>query len=152
MTETDSAGQFRFFGDDLEAAPTHRLTQGAATIMEARHLILVATGRKKAEAVHQLVEGAVSALWPATVLQHHPPVTVLVDEPAACRLQLVDYYRETYRYKPRVAGHLSALDRRLTDDRPRVTAAGLHRSVRRPCQRPGCGIAASARGRKIPAT
>ena len=92
--------------------PTHCLTQGLATIMEARHVILVATGRSKAEAVHQLVEGPVSAMWPATILQHHPHVTVLLDDAAARRLQLVDYYRETYRSKPDMAGHLSAADRR----------------------------------------
>ncbi len=97
QTRLDNA---RFFGDDVESVPTHCLTQGLATIMEARHLILVATGRHKAEAVHHLVEGPVSALWPATILQHHPHVTVLLDESAARRLQLVDYYRETYLSKP----------------------------------------------------
>ena len=97
QTRIDNA---RFFGDDIESVPTHCLTQGLATIMEARHLILVATGRSKSEAVHHLVEGAVSALWPATILQHHPHVTVLLDEAAARRLQLIDYYRETYLAKP----------------------------------------------------
>jgi glucosamine-6-phosphate deaminase len=97
QTRIDNA---RFFDDDLDAVPTHCLTQGLATIMAARHLILVATGRSKAEAVHHLVEGAVSAMWPATILQHHPHVTVLLDAAAARRLQLVDYYRETYRSKP----------------------------------------------------
>jgi glucosamine-6-phosphate deaminase len=97
QTRIDNA---RFFDDDVESVPTHCLTQGLATIMEARHLILVATGRSKAEAVHHLVEGAVSAMWPATILQHHPHVTVLLDDSAARRLQLVDYYRETYRAKP----------------------------------------------------
>jgi glucosamine-6-phosphate deaminase len=97
QTRIDNA---RFFGDDIESVPTHCLTQGLATIMEARHVILVATGRSKAEAVHHLVEGGVSALWPATILQHHPHVTVLLDDAAARRLQLVDYYRETLRSKP----------------------------------------------------
>lgn len=97
QTRIDNA---RFFGDDIEAVPTHCLTQGLATIMEARHVILVAIGRSKAEAVHHLVEGAVSAMWPATILQHHPHVTVLLDDAAARRLQLVDYYRETQRSKP----------------------------------------------------
>lgn len=97
QTRLDNA---RFFGGDLDAVPTHCLTQGLATIMAARHVILVAIGRTKAEAVHQLVEGGVSAMWPATVLQHHPHVTVLLDDAAAQRLQLVDYYRETYRSKP----------------------------------------------------
>ena len=44
------------------------------------------------------------ALWPATILQHHPHVTVLLDDAAARRLQLVDYYRETYRSKPEWQG------------------------------------------------
>jgi glucosamine-6-phosphate deaminase len=97
QTRVDNA---RFFGDDLDAVPTHCLTQGLGTIMAARHIILVATGRSKAEAVHNLVEGPVSAMWPATILQHHPHVTVLLDDAAARRLQLVDYYRETWRSKP----------------------------------------------------
>jgi glucosamine-6-phosphate deaminase len=97
QTRLDNA---RFFGDDVNAVPTHCLTQGLGTISEARHVILVATGRSKAEAVHHLVEGAVSAMWPATILQHHPHVTVLLDDAAARRLQLIDYYRETYRSKP----------------------------------------------------
>jgi glucosamine-6-phosphate deaminase len=101
QTRMDNA---RFFGGDVESVPTHCLTQGLATIMDARHVVLVATGRRKAEAVHQLVEGAVSAMWPATILQHHPHVTVLLDDAAARRLQLVDYYRETYRSKPHWQG------------------------------------------------
>jgi glucosamine-6-phosphate deaminase len=101
QTRIDNA---RFFGGDVESVPTHCLTQGLATIMEARHVILVATGRRKAEAVHYLVEGPVSAMWPASILQHHPHVTVLLDDAAARRLQLVDYYRETYLSKPEWQG------------------------------------------------
>jgi glucosamine-6-phosphate deaminase len=97
QTRLDNA---RFFDGDLEQVPAHCLTQGLATIMAARHVVLVATGQGKAEAVHHLVEGAVSALWPATILQHHPHVTVLLDEAAASRLQLGAYYRDTYHAKP----------------------------------------------------
>lgn len=97
QTRSDNA---RFFDDDIDAVPTHCLTQGLATILDARHVVLVATGRQKAEAVHHLVEGAVSAMWPGSVLQHHPHVTVLLDDAAARRLQLADYYRETHRSKP----------------------------------------------------
>ncbi len=97
QTRIDNA---RFFGGDVDAVPTHCLTQGLGTIMESRHVVLLATGRNKAEAVHHLVEGAVSAMWPASILQHHPHVTVLLDDAAARRLQLADYYRETYRSKP----------------------------------------------------
>lgn len=101
QTRLDNA---RFFDDDLDAVPTHCLTQGLATIMAARHVVLVATGQGKAQAVHELAEGAVSALWPATILQHHPHVSVLVDEAAASRLQLGGYYRETYLAKPNWQG------------------------------------------------
>jgi glucosamine-6-phosphate deaminase len=97
QTRMDNA---RFFGDDIDAVPTHCLTQGLGTIMAARHVILVATGRSKAEALHHMVEGPVTALWPASVLQHHPHATVLIDDAAARRLQLADYFRETYRSKP----------------------------------------------------
>ena len=97
QTRLDNA---RFFGGDVEQVPRHCVTQGLGTIMEARHVVLMATGEGKAEAVAQLVEGPVSAAWPATVLQHHPHVTVLVDEAAASRLRLADYYREVHAGKP----------------------------------------------------
>ncbi|MCW3159215.1 glucosamine-6-phosphate deaminase [Micropruina sonneratiae] len=97
QTRVDNA---RFFDNDVSKVPTHCITQGLGTIMAARHIVLVASGTNKAEAVHQLAEGAVSAMWPGTVLQHHPHVTVLLDEAAASRLQLTGYYRETYASKP----------------------------------------------------
>jgi glucosamine-6-phosphate deaminase len=97
QTRRDNA---RFFGGDMDAVPQHCLTQGIGTILEARHLVLVASGRRKAEAVHQLVEGPISAMWPATALQLHPHVTVLLDTAAASRLQLASYYIETYQGKP----------------------------------------------------
>jgi glucosamine-6-phosphate deaminase len=101
QTRIDNA---RFFDGDVESVPTHCLTQGLATIMEGRHLILVATGSRKAEAVHHLIEGPVTAMWPASILQHHPHVTALLDDAAAHRLQLAGYYRETYRSKPEWQG------------------------------------------------
>lgn len=100
LTEQTRADNARFFGGQLDQVPQHCLTQGLATIMAARHIVLIATGRGKADAVHQFVEGPVSAMWPATILQHHPHVTALVDGAAAGRLQLADYFRSTYAAKP----------------------------------------------------
>lgn len=94
LTEQTRRDNARFFDGEVDAVPRRALSQGLGTIMSARAIILVATGAAKAEAVHQLVEGAVSAMWPATILQHHPDVTVLVDDAAASRLQLADYFRE----------------------------------------------------------
>ena len=97
QTRLDNA---RFFDGDVEQVPKLCLTQGLGTIMEAKHIVLVATGGNKAEAVHQMVEGPISAMWPATVLQMHPHVTVMLDDAAASRLQLGDYYRHAYENKP----------------------------------------------------
>lgn len=100
LTDQTRRDNARFFAGRVDDVPRHVLTQGLSTIMDARHVVLLASGTAKAEAVRQLVEGPVSARWPATVLQHHPHVSVLVDETAAARLELTDYYRETYADKP----------------------------------------------------
>jgi len=100
LTEQTRRDNARFFGGDLAAVPRHVLTQGLGTIMQARHIVMVAVGAAKAEAVRQMVEGAVSARWPATVLQHHPHITLLVDDGAAATLELADYYRQVWIGKP----------------------------------------------------
>jgi len=99
VTETrqDNA---RFFGGNLDQVPTHVVTQGIGTILEARHLIMIAAGESKARAIAAAVEGPLSAMVPASALQLHPHVTVLVDEGAASQLKLADYYRSTYATKP----------------------------------------------------
>jgi glucosamine-6-phosphate deaminase len=95
-TREDNA---RFFGT-VDDVPHHVLTQGIGTILRARHLLLIATGSAKADAVASAVEGPVSASCPASVLQLHPHATVLVDADAAAGLERLDYYREVYAAKP----------------------------------------------------
>lgn len=95
-TREDNA---RFF-DGVEDVPRHVLTQGLGTILEARHLLLLACGAQKADAVAQAAEGPLTASCPASVLQQHPHVTVLLDEPAAARLARTAYYREVFAGKP----------------------------------------------------
>jgi len=70
------------------------------TILDARHVILVATGAQKAQAVRDLAEGPVAAICAASVLQLHPHATILLDEAAASSLRLADYYRHSYDHKP----------------------------------------------------
>jgi glucosamine-6-phosphate deaminase len=96
QTRLDNA---RFF-DSIDAVPHHVLTQGVGTILDARHLVLVAPGEGKADAVARTVEGPVTAFFPASALQLHPHVSVVADEAAAGRLQLADYYRQAYAGKP----------------------------------------------------
>jgi glucosamine-6-phosphate deaminase len=95
-TREDNA---RFF-DSIEDVPRHCLTQGLGTIMDARNVILVATGIGKAHAIAQVVEGPVTAMFPGSVLQFHPHATIVVDAAAASELALADYYKETYTSLP----------------------------------------------------
>jgi glucosamine-6-phosphate deaminase len=96
QTREDNA---RFFASPDEV-PHHVITQGIGTILEARHLVLLATGAGKAEAVQATVEGPLAALVPASALQLHPHATVVVDEAAAARLRLDGYFRAAYAAKP----------------------------------------------------
>ena len=100
LTEQTREDNARFFEGDVNKVPTHCITQGIGTIMKARHLILLAFGDGKAEAIAETVEGGVSSFCPASALQMHPHATVIVDERAASKLRNKDYYRYAYTHKP----------------------------------------------------
>lgn len=105
LTPQTRADNARFFDDDLDQVPQYCLTQGMGTIAEARHLVLIATGKAKQEAVMHLVEGGISARWPATALQWHPHLTVVLDDVAAGRLELNTYYKDKFIAKPTWKGY-----------------------------------------------
>ncbi|MFH8895586.1 glucosamine-6-phosphate deaminase [Streptomyces coeruleorubidus] len=104
LTEQTRIDNARFFDGDIDQVPHHVITQGIGTILEARHLVLLATGEGKADAVAATVEGPVAAVCPASALQLHPHATVVVDEAAASKLKLADYFRYTYANKPEWQG------------------------------------------------
>ena len=79
QTRQDNA---RFFAG-VDEVPHRVITQGLGTISSARHLVLIATGERKAAAVAAALGGPVTPECPASVLQLHPRVTVVVDEGAA---------------------------------------------------------------------
>lgn len=85
LTEDTRRANQRFF-DSLESVPTHCLTQGLGTILEARALLLIARGEDKARALHAALKGPVSPDCPASVLQLHGRVTILADAAAASLL------------------------------------------------------------------
>ncbi len=99
LTRETRADNARFFAS-IDEVPRHTLTQGIGTILDARHLVLLAFGAGKADAVAQAVEGPVTASLPASAVQLHPHVTVVVDEAAAARLRFAAYYREAFAGKP----------------------------------------------------
>lgn len=92
QTRRDNA---RFF-PSIDDVPTHCITQGLGTILRARHLVLLAFGAGKAEAIAGAVEGPVTSSLPGSVIQLHPRVTVLIDEAAAAGLANTDYYRAAW--------------------------------------------------------
>ncbi len=82
LTEETRAANASAFGR-LDLVPRQALTQGIATILEARRIILMATGSHKAAAVAEAVDGPVDDRVPASALQGHPNTTVVLDPQAA---------------------------------------------------------------------
>jgi glucosamine-6-phosphate deaminase len=95
-TREDNA---RFFAG-VDEVPHHVVTQGLGTILEARHLLMVATGEGKARPVARALEGPVSAACPASILQLHERATVLLDPAAAAELEHREHYEETWASRP----------------------------------------------------
>lgn len=95
LSKATRADNARFFNSP-ETVPKHAITQGLATIMDAREIILVAHGNAKSDAIERAVEGPLSSMCPASILQMHPQVTIILDESAASKLSLADYYRFTF--------------------------------------------------------
>ena len=71
------------FGGDAGAVPREALSMGMATILQARSIVLLATGRSKASCVQRLLGGPITSDLPASFLQLHPAVDIVVDEAAA---------------------------------------------------------------------
>src|SRR5690606_26362596 len=99
LTERTRADNARFF-DSADDVPMHCITQGLGTILRARHLVLLAFGEGKADAVAAAIEGPLASILPGSAIQLHPHATVVLDEAAASKLKLADYYRYTYANKP----------------------------------------------------
>lgn len=81
----------RFF-DRIEDVPVFAITMGVGTILEARQIILLANGEKKADAVAKAIEGPITSMITASALQLHPDCTVYLDRAAASKLQMIAYY------------------------------------------------------------
>jgi glucosamine-6-phosphate deaminase len=75
-----------------EESPRCAITMGIGTILEARKILLLATGASKAAAVAKSIEGPITCAVSASALQLHPDVTFLLDEPAAAQLTQREYY------------------------------------------------------------
>lgn len=86
LTEKTREDNARFFDGDINQVPTHAITMGVATIMKAGKILLIATGANKADAVAAMINGEANPECPASVLQNHKDVVVILDEAAAAKL------------------------------------------------------------------
>jgi glucosamine-6-phosphate deaminase len=89
----------RFF-ERRDEVPVYAITMGVGTILDARKLILLASGKGKARAIAQAVEGPVTSMVTASALQLHSDATVFLDQEAAGQLAMRDYYEFIYAAKP----------------------------------------------------
>ena len=78
-TRRDNA---RFF-NSIDEVPTHAITMGISNIMAAKHILILASGEGKAQAIYDMVKVTPTENCPASALQNHPNVTVIVDLAAA---------------------------------------------------------------------
>lgn len=88
LTEDTIIVNSRFFGGDVTKVPKLALTVGVGTVCSANEVMVLALGHKKARAVQQCVEGALSHAWTITALQTHPKGVLVCDEPAVGELKV----------------------------------------------------------------
>jgi glucosamine-6-phosphate deaminase len=85
LTESTIEANKRYF-DKVEDVPTHALSMGIGSIMQSKKILLMAFGTDKADAIKGMIDGEVTVDLPASVLQNHDDVTVIIDEDAASKL------------------------------------------------------------------
>ncbi|KAF8895707.1 glucosamine-6-phosphate isomerase [Gymnopilus junonius] len=94
----------RFFNNDISAVPRMALTVGVATVLDAREVVVVVTGQRKALALSKAIEEGVNHLWTLSALQLHPWALIVVDEDATAELHVktVKYFKSIERVQDEV--------------------------------------------------
>lgn len=100
----------RFFGPD-EYQPHLSITMGIGTILDAKKVVLLATGQNKADAIRDMCEGPVSAVCPASALQLHNNAVIVIDEAAASKLVNADLYKHIEHENQKLQQYLAELPR-----------------------------------------
>ena len=81
----------RFFDNDVTKVPKQALTVGVGTVMDAREVLILSNGAKKARALHHMIENGVNHMWTSSMLQMHQHGTVFCDEEATAELKMSTY-------------------------------------------------------------
>jgi glucosamine-6-phosphate deaminase len=86
LTQQTINDNARFFEGDITKVPTKAVTMGLGSIMRSKKIILIATGANKADAIYGMLKGEKTIDCPASILQDHADVTVIMDEAASSKL------------------------------------------------------------------
>jgi glucosamine-6-phosphate deaminase len=96
LTEETRIANARFFGGDMYKVPATALTVGVGTVMAAREVLIIVSGKGKARALQAVVEEGINHMWTLSCLQMHPKATIVCDMDAAEELKVrtVRYFRD----------------------------------------------------------
>jgi len=94
----------RFFNNDIAAVPRMALTVGVATVLDAREVVVIVTGQRKALALCKAIEEGINHMWTLSALQQHPWALIVVDEDATAELHVktVKYFKSIERVQEEV--------------------------------------------------
>lgn len=95
--------QNSIYFDPPESMPRRAFTMGVGTILDAKRIVMLVTGERKADIIAQAVEGPVTSMITASAIQFHPNAVVIVDEAAAAKLQGKAHYLWNFENEPRWA-------------------------------------------------
>ena len=108
LTKATIDDNARFF-DEGEYQPHLSITMGIGTILEAKKVVLLATGESKADAVQAMVEGPLMAKCPASALQMHKDAVIIIDKAAASKLEDLAFYQHIEAENQKLQAHLATL-------------------------------------------
>ncbi len=96
LNEDTIIANSRFFDNDINKVPKTALTVGVATVMDAREVVILASGHNKARALEKVVEEGLNHMWTVSVLQTHPKGMIVCDEDATVELKVgtVRYFKD----------------------------------------------------------
>lgn len=99
LNEETRNANARFFDGDITKVPFKSLTVGVGTVMDAREVVIIVSGRNKARALAAIVEGGVNHMWTLSCLQMHPKAIIVCDEDAIDELKVgtVKYFKDIER-------------------------------------------------------
>ena len=86
-----------------EKMPNRALTMGVGTVLDAKKLLMLVTGKRKADIIAKALEGPMTSMVSGSAIQLHDDCTVIVDEEAAAKLTLKDYYHSAFANDPKWA-------------------------------------------------